>query len=942
VPEDPEHIGSVMLQWPTSQGIKQLQLKEASEPSSLKELYKMSVKETATRLDLRYEWYRPKNFYPGRSEELQCPYVLVLWLNERDFETEPLLRLPLLLLALNIPEAVPNPQTAPCDPQTAPCVALIGPWRSSTLHAMLPRPWSWYAKKDPNPPNPLQNEYPSLWQEIRKKLHIIDVYSTTATAMDATLVPNSSDKANPRDSVRTELVETIGFRSFKNFVATDDQLAEEMLYELSLRGVNFTKMKGDSVEPVHHLVLLSEWDTFYARMLWLTYAAKLAINLHATASKLHATAPQKYPVSILEKYPVSTLADFIERYRKNETPQPPNLHQFFYLRGLDGQTVGNDSGSARDSDSKDATQASPTSLEDLRKWPPDANKAEGRAQFDYLSRLGEQLATLEEQLSTRGEYIKAIGVVGSDVYDILLILQALRYRFPNALFFTTGLDARFWHPRELSWSRNLIVTSGYGLMLHPDLHPNVPMPPFRDSSQTAQFAAVLAALGHPHLTTLSFIPPRRFEIGKRGPVDLSVQPITGMMESKREMALHPDPRPLFVAKTYVGIGILCLAITLLFIFFYRPMRRLTAETLRYREEDVGGIKGASTLVACLQKSAQEQKDPLAQWVVEEFTSTTLGVPCQSPPADATPQEETCVSEPSAHAHTVLPNETVKAQQSLVKVKAEAGALQENTNEELRGLLKFLNTLLYRGAFPPEKAIEQTNLPPKEFKGKGQSWWPTQRARDRERSKSPQQVRQGRKSLDKLIQKLVEEPQKSGAHEVQDTLDTAQAARKAGLELDALRRRWVCHFTILAVVIVVGAGVLGYCIVQDTFNNASGEPFSLTTGTSAWPGEILRFAALALAISFIFQLYYSLRTTIFQLTRHFRLPLVNDKPRNPPANKRCPTIILPWFSGTFGLPAPTKRGTTASASTLWKDYQRYGIFWRRLGRLLYPLIRVVPQ
>ena len=108
-------------------------------------------------------------------------------------------------------------------------------------------------------------------------------------------------------------------------------------------------------------------------------------------------------------------------------------------------------------------------LPDANKWTPDANKAEGQAQFDYLSRLGEQLATLEEQLSAKGEHIKAIGVVGSDVYDTLLILQALRHRFPNVLFFTTGLDARFWHPRELSWSRNLIVTSGYGLMLHPAL-----------------------------------------------------------------------------------------------------------------------------------------------------------------------------------------------------------------------------------------------------------------------------------------------------------------------------------------------------------------------------------------------------------------------------------------------------------------------------------------
>ena len=812
----------------------------------------------------------------------------MLWLNERDFENEPLLRLPLLLLLLEIPEAVPHSQSAPR-------VALIGPWLSSTLRAMLPA-WSWYTER--------------RW--IRCRMHY--PYTMERNPEDTPLyrcvlhnshghgcdigAKNSPDKARPpRQCLPSIAGMTIGFHSCKNFVATDDQLAEEMLDELSLRGVDFTKMKGDA--PVNHLVLLSEWDTFYARMLWITYAAKLAI-------KLHDTAPQKCPVS--------TLADFIECYRHNLKPEPPNLHPFFYLRGLDGQTVGNNSGSARGSDSQDPTQASPASLEDLRKWlpdankwTPDANKAEGQAQFDYLSRLGEQLATLQEQLSERGELIKAIGVVGSDVYDILLILQALRHRFPNVLFFTTGLDVRFWHPRELSWSRNLLVTSSYGLRLHRDLHLNVPMPPFRDSLQTAQFAAVLAALGHRDLGTLTSIPPRRFEIGKRGPVDLSVRPSTGMMASNPTMSLHPDPRRIIVPQTYVGLGIVCSTLVLFFLLFYRPMRRLTAETLRYREEDVGGIEGALTLVSCLQKSAQEQKDPLAQWLAKEFTSTTLGVPRQSLPTDATPQEETRVSGSSAHDYTVLPDGTAKAQQSLVKVKAEAGTLQENTHEELQRLLNFLNTLLYRKACPPGEAIEQTSLLPEEFKDKGQGWWSTPQVRDHERPKSPQQVRQGRQILDTLIQKLVEEPQTSGAHAVQDMLDTAQAARKASLELDALRRRWVCHFTMLAVVIGVGLVALGYSIVQDTFDNALGEPFSLTTGTSAWPGEMLRFAALALAISFIVQLYHSLRTMICQLTRHFRLPLVSDTPQNPPANKRGPAIMLPWFSGTFGLPAPPNVG-----------------------------------
>ena len=73
----------------------------------------------------------------------------------------------------------------------------------------------------------------------------------------------------PRDGVRKALTEKIGFKSFQNFVATDDQLASEMLSELALRDVDFT-------EPDNHLVLLSEGDNFYAQVLSLTYATELA------------------------------------------------------------------------------------------------------------------------------------------------------------------------------------------------------------------------------------------------------------------------------------------------------------------------------------------------------------------------------------------------------------------------------------------------------------------------------------------------------------------------------------------------------------------------------------------------------------------------------------------------------------------------------------------
>ena len=93
-----------------------------------------------------------------------------------------------------------------------------------------------------------------------------------------------------------------------------------------------------------------------------------------------------------------------------------------------------------------------------------------------------------------GKELKAIGVLGSDVYDKLLILQAVRKRFPNAIFFTTDLDARLLHTSQYEWTRNLVIASHFGLQLHPTLQNDIPS--FRDSYQTSAFFSVLHSLGH--------------------------------------------------------------------------------------------------------------------------------------------------------------------------------------------------------------------------------------------------------------------------------------------------------------------------------------------------------------------------------------------------------------------------------------------------------------
>ena len=818
------------------------------------------------------------------------------------------------------------------------------------------------------PENPSQGNNAKILQSIKASeiLKNIEVYSATARAMDKTLVPDSHD-ARPRGSFDKILRETVGFKSFRNFAATDDQLASETLRELALRDVDVTELHN-------HLVLLSEGDLFYSQVLPQTYAKALD-----QANRVKQQNPQSARRShflgffaFLDKqlsrwllllsenlaasiYPGAAKRQGRENSQAESSPddcigkfivnqEPRNLHSFVYLRGLDGQTVEKDSGAARSSGSEDPKRTNLASLEEIRKWSPDANKAEGPAQFDYLSRLGGQLADLEKQLrQCDNHHIKAIGIVGTDVYDILLILQALRHQFPNALFFTTDLDARFWHPREQAWSRNLLVTSGYGLSLHPELQTSVP--PFRDSIQTAQFAAALAALEYKGWPTLGCFPPRRFEIAKNGPVDLSVQSVSSNCP-RPWIPLHPETSRTMESSlrsiTTWPWGGICAVGTIALLgltCFFRPLRRLTwaatrfqAEVLYYGEEDVGGPEGALTLVWRLQALTHEQKDCLSRWLVGACNSTKRGMSRQRPPTEALQQEEQRGGGLPANDTTVSLDRLEKAKQSLVKAQQEAlRGINRDKEAQLRCVIDFLNGLLHR-----------------------RCWWPTQQGRNPVLRASLRQLRQGRRVLDAWLQQSVKEPLQSRAsmdrHAQKNIQHTAQDAREASRKLYTLRRRWTCLFWILAALVVALGYWLGCDIWQDTFHNPEGEPFSLTTGTSVWPAEILRFVAFTLAIGFSLYSYYGFRSMIYQLTRRFRLPLFSSSDSPNDDSKGCESLTVPidgssqrftcrtmrrwpWFVSIFVLPPSPEPGAVVDASTLWKTYQQYGIVWRRLCRTL---------
>ncbi|MEE8586510.1 MAG: hypothetical protein V3T83_16840, partial [Acidobacteriota bacterium] len=132
------------------------------------------------------------------------------------------------------------------------------------------------------------------------------------------------------------------------------------------------------------------------------------------------------------------------------------IHVYTYLRGIDGQIPGAKK-------SNDGSQASGGISSAGILSAAQIERAEGRSQYDYLRRMEQQLADTRQQ----GD-IRAVGVTGTDVYDKLLILRALRSSFRDTLFFTTDLDVRLLHPSEYDSVRNLLIASHFSLGLGAD------------------------------------------------------------------------------------------------------------------------------------------------------------------------------------------------------------------------------------------------------------------------------------------------------------------------------------------------------------------------------------------------------------------------------------------------------------------------------------------
>lgn len=147
----------------------------------------------------------------------------------------------------------------------------------------------------------------------------------------------------------------------------------------------------------------------------------------------------------------------------------------YFFRGIDGVTP---RASAEKAPSDKSARP-----EAAIEWP------ESRDQLDYLRRMAASLKA-SEAAADAGP-IGAIGIIGYDVHDKLLVLQALHETFSDKVFFTTDMDARYLHPRTLAFTRNLVVASSLPLEFAPDLQAGVA--PLRDVYQSATYLAARRA-----------------------------------------------------------------------------------------------------------------------------------------------------------------------------------------------------------------------------------------------------------------------------------------------------------------------------------------------------------------------------------------------------------------------------------------------------------------
>jgi len=410
----------------------------------------------------------PKQIFPTGIKR-----VVVIWLPAANFNLNPLRCFAALINRL-----------APGDLRSHIDVRLIGPANSTGLKSMV-KEACWYQL------TPLKDEASLAMQRALDGVRII---SPRATTPDFTLLSPadvSADCANK--SLATVLEESItrGSRGGLHFVRTiapDDRVLGELITELARREIYVASQMTPDRRPVppklSHIVILSEWDTPYGRSLGTTFVAK-ASPQRANDISEHPGKPQDW------------------------------IHTYHYLRGIDGRLPG-DSGKDNQREQEQKTQLGQNTIA--------IEATEGLNQSDYLRRLARKMKEDNARWQREdGSGIRAIGLLGSDIYDKLMILRALRPQFPGTVLFTNNYDAHFERRDAWADTHNLVIASPFASTVPEIYIENRHIPPFRDNNQTSMYVGTLVATGRmkeEEADCLSW-QPRIFEISRRGAYDLS-------------------------------------------------------------------------------------------------------------------------------------------------------------------------------------------------------------------------------------------------------------------------------------------------------------------------------------------------------------------------------------------------------------------------------------
>ncbi|MDH4370722.1 MAG: hypothetical protein OEV99_12880 [Nitrospira sp.] len=481
---------------------------------------------------LPYEWYRLRRTKVCGEQGARSESVLVVWFPDEALSRGLLASLTSFSQALVCQESETrsdclltndtrklirlNPRL-----QRAVTFKIIGPRDSSAFRALLTEVGTSYAAP---------HEGIGAWPNAEGW---IDLYSPWSSAMKGLLAYGLKTESGTGTGCTTyESCEQEFSRRLADAhirlaydIGSDDRLFESLVEELERRQV---RLGWDAV------ILIGEWDSFYGRALPIEFRAA-ACRKVATFSEGDLNLIQ-VPVAI--KNWCSTVSHALDLQIQRPTDYESlllNVFRYSYVSGLDGEVSGEDKGKVVRSDKFQDDQR---------------DRPEGSSQIDYVR-------ALVNRIHEEGEGARAIGIFGTDPYDSLLIIKALRPAFPHAIFFTVDLDARHLHPSEYKWTRNMVIASPFGLQLESGLQRDVP--PFRSSYQTSVYFATLQAVGHVvcqrenrseaasgpctdsyHVSLTSEnrlydagSHPRLFEVGRSGAVDLSV------VEKEAVRTVHP-------------------------------------------------------------------------------------------------------------------------------------------------------------------------------------------------------------------------------------------------------------------------------------------------------------------------------------------------------------------------------------------------------------------